>query len=195
MNIKDREKIKVSARYVVLLLCIVAVVSFLILFFIGEKSMFQKLTITFRIISGCLFLFLFFGLYKGIGIKEENLDVGGFAKKKMSLSKADFWDFADTVVDFDCLEGDGIFITILAIIAWLLMSILLGILLTFVWGALISLFVMIYWLFYRALKKVFDKGEYCNGDLARSLIVALIYTVLYTGWGYLIVACFSKNLV
>lgn len=40
MYIKDKEKVKVSARYVVLLLWMVALISFLILFLITENQMF-----------------------------------------------------------------------------------------------------------------------------------------------------------
>jgi hypothetical protein len=44
----------------------------------------------------------------------------------------------------------------------------------------------LYWMFYRALKLVFDKTSVCRGQWMPSLGYALLYTVLYTGWLFLL---------
>ena len=176
-----------SARTLTLLsVTTVLVVSILFLIF-GHKSFFTELERSVGVISLCLLLFLSIGLYKGVRLKNEPIVTGKWKPLKGSntidlLSSAPDlplpWEFAT----------EGLGGIILAIIAWIAFTIvafvLLYLLANVLWGLIFVLAIVVYWIFYRALRQVFIKSRRCKGKVVLSAGYGLLFTILYTGWIY-----------
>lgn len=82
--------------------------------------------------------------------------------------------------------GDGIGGTLLSILLWIAMAIAVIVLLivfeAIFWLSLFIIFASLYWIFIRALKVAYYKARRTGGDFPASLVNALTYTTLYTGW-------------
>lgn len=91
---------------------------------------------------------------------------------------------------FDDLEfpdtGDDLIGIIISIVLWILVSVVLLTVLFFlanvIWAVLLVLGLIIYWVFYRALRQAFIKSRICKGNILKSIGYGFVYTVLYTGW-------------
>ncbi|MCX7709846.1 MAG: DUF2244 domain-containing protein [Clostridia bacterium] len=189
---RKREKyIKIDSRFLSIITGIVIGLIFIIVFLVGHKSALIELQITLSVISGILFIFLFLGLYKGIKIKAKHITFGSWkflSKDSLTdLSGIDVPDigFPDMVDGIDDIAG-----VIMAILLWIVVAIVLVAFLFFVanilWGVIFFLLVALYWIFYRAYRQVFIKSRKCIGNLRFSLLYSLYYTILYTGWIFII---------
>ncbi|KAF0143971.1 MAG: hypothetical protein FD156_2245 [Nitrospirae bacterium] len=157
----------------------VVIVISLTVFFVSKRSIYEELETMASIIALILFVFLSYGLYKGATIIGKPL----FPELKfVDLSLAD----APTIDVPDIDIGDGIGGIIVSIILWIVLTVVIFLLLAFVfttlWSVLLLLVFALYWIFYRALKIVFLKARLCKGNLGLSIKYSLMYTVLYTGW-------------
>lgn len=145
------------------------------------------------IIALILFLFLFWGLYKGVKLKEDV----GYITDKISTWEFNFFGVSDNSTgdwdfDFVDIDGDSVFGSIISflvgIIAWIFISFFFGLILYLIgivlWSALLFLFAILYWVFYRAMKLVFKRSKECKGNLLKSFLYASIYTMFYTSWIY-----------
>ena len=147
-------------------------------FIISNQSIYDELEITLILIAVVLFLFLCHALNSGATIVGRPL----FPKLK-------FVDPAGIEgLPVDALDLGG---TIGSILAWFVLTVLFAFLFAFVatalWSALVLLVFALYWLFYRALRTVLVHAKKCKGNLSLSISYSLLYTVLYTGWCFVIV--------
>lgn len=131
------------------------------------------------IIETALFLFMTYGLYKGVGLKDNFPKVTGFKPGKILSS--------GTVPDLPGIDvGDGIGGVIVSIVLWVGITILVFILLivleTVLWFSFFILLAMLYWVFFRALKFVFSKSKDTKGKIGVSALYSLAYSALYLGW-------------
>lgn len=145
-----------------------------------NRSLTSNLYLSLGIIATVLFLFMTYGLYKGIGL------VDNFPKFR-SFRTGDLTTSASPNLDFPSVEvGDGLGGMILSILLWIGMSILFIVLLIVLevvfWFSLFIILAMLYWIFFRALKFVFSKSKDTKGDIGIAAIYALTYTLLYIGW-------------
>jgi len=134
--------------------------------------------ISLGIISSSLFVFIFYGLFKGVGLIDnypKNIKTEPIISKSYIIPEVP-----------DINIGEGIVGMILSILLWIVMSILFVVLLFFLEAiVLFSLFAMLgmlYWVFFRALKFIFKKSKETRNNLVKSFIYAVGYTILYTGW-------------
>lgn len=187
-----------SVRAIVLISVPVAVITLLLVFFVSSGSFVRELEITLAIIAAGLFLFFAIGLYHGVRLEEPIIE-----NPEKALGSADFdvgsavglatvLPTPDLKLDVPNLGdgGDDLVGCLVSIVLWIGIAILLAILfwvlvqvLAFV---LPWVLLALYWLFYSALKFVFDKGSETRGRILPSLGYALLYTVLYTGWLFLL---------
>ena len=140
----------------------------------------SNLFLSLGIISIVLFLFLTITLFKGTKLindypKFKSYEIGTIMQSP---------ELPD--IGLDVGEGPGGII--LSIILWVAMAVLLVLLVIFfeaiVWMSVFVLFAAIYWVFIRALRLVYYKGRKAQGDFKASIFIALIYTLLYSGWLY-----------
>ena len=64
----------------------------------------------------------------------------------------------------------------------ILIIVLLIVLEAVFWFSLFIILAMLYWIFFRALKFVFNKSKDTKGDIGISAVYSLTYTLLYVGW-------------
>ncbi len=135
-----------------------------------------------------LFIFLAVGLYKGVRLeKPGQVNVAS----PSAASPADVHpptDLPKIHVDLPNVSdaGDDLIGCLLTIVFWVVMSVVALLLVWIIEQLLIltlpSVAVLLYWLFYRALRVVFARSRVCRGRVWRSLGYSLLYTVLYVGW-------------
>lgn len=140
----------------------------------------SNLYLSLGIIATALFLFMTYGLYSGIGL------IDNFPKFR-NFKSGDFIANSGTGPTMELPSvGDGIGGLILSILLWIGMSILFVILLIVLeavfWFSLFIILAMLYWIFFRALKFVFNKSKDTKGDIGISAVYSLTYTLLYVGW-------------
>lgn len=145
-----------------------------------NRTVTSNLYISLSIIGTALFLFMTYGLYKGIGLTDN------FPKFK-AFKTGDFIARSATTSDLPDMEvGDGIGGLIMSILLWIGMTILMFVLLVLLealfWISIFIILAMLYWVFFRALKLVFSKSSETKGDIGISAVYSLGYTVMYLGW-------------
>jgi len=158
-------------------------VTILIVYLTGEnyeRTITSNSYLSLTIIGTALFLFMTYGLYKGIGLVD---DFPEFKKFKTGSIIKD----SGTIPDLPSLDIDddigGIFVSI---ILWILMTILLFLLLILLeavlWASIFIILAMLYWVFFRSLRLVFSKASKTKGNLGISAVYSISYTLLYIGW-------------
>lgn len=167
----------------------VVVITALLVFWLSSRSIFVELQITLSLIALGLFLFLTVGLYQGVRLekpgKAEMPEPGGLNLDGAFVATGDL-----PKVDIDVPNlpdaGDDIVGCLMSILFWLFASVVVVVLLwliqQFIILTLPALVVLLYWIFYRALRIVFSKSRVCRKKLGLSLGYSFLYTFLYTGW-------------
>lgn len=145
-----------------------------------NRTVTSNLYVSLSIIGTALFLFMTYGLYYGIGLKDN------FPKFR-EFKTGEFIANSGTAPDLPSLEaGDGIGGLIISILLWIGMTILIFVLLilleAFFWVSIFIILATLYWLFFRALRLVFSISTKTKGDIGISAMYSLTYTVLYLGW-------------
>lgn len=145
-----------------------------------NRTITSNLYLSLGIIGICLFVFMSYGLYKGVGL------VDNFPKYK-DFKSGDIISSSGELPDMPSVDiGEGFGGILLSIILWIAMSIFFLIVLTLLeaifWFSLFVILTMLYWVFFRALKFVFSKSTETKGNIGQSMIYSLGYTILFTGW-------------
>lgn len=183
MQLKPKQEyLKGKSVFIVSLLAIGLTV--LIVYFSGinfNRALTTNLYTSLAIIGTALFLFLTYGLYKGVDVvddfpKYRNFKSGEFYSGELPLDVG--------IPDADV--GDGCEGVVVAILTWIAITIVLFLFLILLevvfWVSLFVIIMMLYWLFFRALKLVFSKSKDTQGDFGISALYAFGYTALYIGW-------------
>ena len=177
------EKTYLKGKSVFIVSLLVIGITILTVYLTGENynlTITGNLYLSLSIIGTTLFLFMTYGLYYGIGLKDN------FPKFR-EFKTGDLIAQSGTTPDLPSMEvGDGIGGLIMSILLWIGMTILIFILLTlleaFFWISIFIILAMLYWIFFRALRLVFSKSKDTKGDIGISAIFSLTYSVLYLGW-------------
>lgn len=151
-----------------------------------HRSIYDNSLLSTTILSGCIFLFLTVGLYKGVKLKDN---LGNLTDKLKSSKIPDFSQVNTGTYFIDV--GEGIGGIIISIILWLVVTILISLFLwifgAVLWTGIIVFIAMFYWIFFRAVRLVFKNTNKCKGNLATSIAYGLFYTILYNCWIYAII--------
>jgi len=160
-------------------------ITILTVYLTGEnynRTVTSNLYLSLSIIGTSLFIFMTYGLYKGVGITNDFPKFQKFESGSIIPGTGDLPDIDIPSVDV----GDGIGGLIVSILLWIGMAILFFILLILLeavfWISIFIILAMLYWVFFRALKFVFSKSKATKGDVGISAIYSMSYTVLYLGW-------------
>jgi hypothetical protein len=151
----------------------------------NHRSFYLNTLVSTTILSIIFFGVISFGLYNGWKLK----DTLGDLTKKIEMGKLpDTSGFDGVPLDFlddGCAESIGV------ILLWVLVAFLGSFLLWLaggaLWATILVLAAILYWIIFRAFRLIFKNSPKCRGSLARSIITAFSYTVLYNFWIYLIV--------
>ena len=168
---------------------LVAVLTILGVWFFGlgkHRSIYDNSLVSTTILSVCLFLFLFIGLFKGVKLKD---DIGKLTDR-LTPSKIPDFSTATSGVDFISV-GEGIGGIIISFVLWIIVSILIALFLwlfgAVLWTSIIVLIAVLYWIFFRAIRLVFKQSNKCKGNFKASIAYALFYTMLYNFWIYILI--------
>lgn len=179
-------KTYLQGKSVFMISLMVIVVTALTVYFSGvhyNRSITTNFYISLGIIAVALFVFLSYGLYKGIEMEDDYPYLKGFDFKKSIKEKLATGNFVSGAGD---VSGDGISGIIFSIVLWIVFSIVLSFLLivlqTVVWFSILLMLAMLYWVFFRAMRLVFSKGTETIRNLQKSIIYAFGYTIFYVGW-------------
>jgi len=166
-------------------------VTAVLVFILGHRSFLAEAELTAGIIAITLFLFLTYGLYRGIRVRKEAVTLpsgGDFPLSDAADAVLNVGWVDPTALGFDIDSGClGVVVGVLVAILVMVLLVVLGwLLLPVVWGVLAVLILAVFWVFNRALRQVFARSRRCRGDRAASLGYAFLYTVLYTGWLFIV---------
>lgn len=145
-----------------------------------NRTVTSNLYLSLTVIGTALFLFMTYGLYKGIGLTDNFPKFREFKTSELLTNSGNDVDLPSVDI------GDGIGGVIMSILLWIAMTIILFFLLILLeavfWISIFIILTMLYWIFFRALKFVFSKSKDTQGDIGISTIYSLAYTALYLGW-------------
>ncbi len=178
----------------------------LLVFWRSTSPFIVEFQITLYSVAAVLFGFLTAALYKGVRVQRSPADRPVWRSlrnrfKQPKISADDVGDAVSTVADVassadifdlpDLSGGDDLLGCLFSIVLWVIVAVLIIILLPIViellWAVLFILIAVLYWIFYRALRVVFIQSRECRGNWLRSVGYAGFYTLLYTGWLFVVV--------
>ncbi|UJH68622.1 hypothetical protein [Allomuricauda sp. SCSIO 65647] len=182
------QKTYLKGKSVFIVSIVVVLLTIATVYFTGinyHRSIENNLYISLIIIGTALFLFMTYGLYKGVEL------IDNFIKFK-DFEPGSTFHHSNIGFDMPSIDtGDGLSGLILSILAWIAISILFVILMIVLeavfWVSLFVILAMLYWVFFRALRLVFSKSNKTKGDLGMSGVYAMGYSILYIGWMFGIV--------
>ena len=152
-----------------------------------NRTITSNLYLSLAIIGFALFLFITYGLYKGIGLIDNFPKFRNFKTGEFIPNSGEFPDMEMPSIATD----DGISGLIISILLWIVMSILFLVLLILLeavfWVSIFIISAMLYWVFFRALRLVFSKSAKTESDIGISAVYSIAYTALYLGWMFVIV--------
>ncbi len=147
-----------------------------------NRTVTSNLYLSLTIIGTALFLFITYGLYKGIGLTDDFPKFRNFKTGEYIPTSGEIPDLSVPSIE----TNDGISGFILSILLWIVMSFLFFILLILLeaifWISIFIIIAMLYWIFFRALKFVFSKSTKTKDDIGISTVYSIAYTALYIGW-------------
>ena len=179
-----RKKNYLKGKTVFIVSILVITVTFLTVWLTGinyNREITSNLYLSLSIIGGILFIFMTYGLYNGVGLEDD------FPKYK-GYKTGDLFSYntRPSIETPDADVGEGLAGLIMSIVLWIVMTIAIIVLMLLLeaifWFSLFIIIMMLYWIFFRALKLVFIKSENTVGDLFSSISYSIIYTTLYLGW-------------
>lgn len=169
---------------------LVAALTLISVYFWGlgqHRTFFENSMISITILSVVFFLFISIGLYRGVNVVHET-DV---QEKASPAGKLDLFhnsaDLASGIEapDFDADDLWGILVSILLWIGWaILVAVAVWFFSEVILVAISSFVAMLYWIFFRALRLIFNNSNQCRGNIWESARNGAFYTVLYNFWIY-----------
>jgi hypothetical protein len=158
--------------------------------FIGLRqdwSLFKESLVVLSILSVSFLGFLTVGLFNGVKLRDN------LGQLTRHIKRFPFPKF-DSGLDVPSGGGGhgehagGCGDTLEGVFSWLLIAlvaiVLLWVFAAVVWVVLLVFAAMLYWVFFRALRFVFRHSAECRGQLGKSLLYGVVYTVVYNSWIY-----------
>ncbi len=179
------KKTYLKGKSVFIVSLLVIGITILTVYLTGEnynRTVTSNLYLSLSIIGTALFVFMTYGLYKGIRLKDNFPKFQNFKTGEIIPSSGEFPDWEMPSIETD----DGISGLIISVLLWIVMTILFFFLLILLeavfWVSIFIILTMLYWVFFRALKFVFTKYRETKGNIGISALYSLSYTTLYLGW-------------
>lgn len=181
-----------SAGSITAVAIVMTAATIILVAFIGKGSLISRAEITAGSLAGLIFLFLTYALYTGGRVRKNE-------SPPIALERVGFGDVAQNAdaswmpdIGFDGGGDDGCLGVIIGIVLTLLVGLLLILLVWILANLLIPVLLLVligvWWVMRLALRLAFAKSRTCRGNLSNSLGYAFLYTLLYTGWLFLVLA-------
>lgn len=175
----------ISIRDTFFISLIVLVTTLLSVWIVGlgyQNSVLENSLWSTTLLSIIFFLFISVGLYRGFKIKN---DIGKLSDE-FSLDNVSLPEVHMDMPFFFLGEGiEGCLLTLgLFLFMAMFLSFLIWILGPTLWVTFVVFISMLYWLFFRALRLVFKRSKECRGKFIKSILFAMLHTILYNCWIY-----------
>lgn len=181
----------INSKTIFISTCIVVFTMILLVYISGihnHRSFYLNSLISTSILSVIFLLFIFAGLYNGWKLKDT---LGNL------LDKINLWKIPASPtmnvseLDADIIGGDGIEGCLISVAVWIIVglfgSLILWLLGAVLWGVVLAVAAILYWIIFRAFRLIFSNSSRCKGNLFKSLSTALLFTFLYNCWIYAII--------
>lgn len=153
-----------------------------------HRTFFENSMISITVLSTAFFLFVTIGLYRGVNVVHEPHDEKVSPETKVDSLRTT----ADLATGFETpdisIDGDDLGSILMSILLWIGWAILVAMAVWFfsevILVAISSFAAMLYWIFFRALRLIFNNSNQCRGNIWESLRNGAFYTVLYNFWIY-----------
>lgn len=149
-----------------------------------HRTLFVNSLLSVSILSAAFLVFIVYGLYQGIKLKDN---IGKITDKFSFKGLRDFQKMslrrgvgADSPVGCTGDLGELLLWLLAAVVAIILIWILGNVL----WFLILVFIAMLYWIFFRALRFIFKKSYRCKGNFGKSFLYGLYHTILYNFWIY-----------
>ncbi|NOS93621.1 MAG: hypothetical protein HOP30_17010 [Cyclobacteriaceae bacterium] len=170
---------------------LVAALTLISVYFWGlgqHRTFFENSMISITILSLAFFLFISIGLYRGVNVVHEPHD----EKVSPQTNVDSLHTTADLASSFDApdigIDGDDLGSILVSILLWIGWAIVVAVAVWFfsevIVVAVSSFAAMLYWIFFRALRLIFNNSNQCRGNIWESVRNGVFYTVLYNFWIY-----------
>lgn len=199
---KKRQLINSGTVFVASLL-VIAMLS-LIVYLTGlreHRSLYLNSLLSTTIISTMFLVFITTGLYNGWKLKDTiGKLTNGFSwpKWKNPLKKSGIkkneenpgsvWSGVEGLLE---LSGEGVETILAVVLLWVVVGIVAAFLLwllgPLLWGGLVGLAAVLYWVVFRAYRLIFFYSATCKGLFWKSVGIAILFTFLYNCWIYAII--------
>lgn len=202
-------KIPLIPKYLLLDAKSIAILSTIVVFLVAvivlaglHRSLLTEFMIVLGILALSLFLFLFWGLYRGVRLDKKHpvykkekrdgdvsIDIpngNGGSDKSADCGGGDAGGAAPDAtpgidIGFDLGEFTFILLAGIAVIAAIVFIVM------FLPDIIFVIFLGFYWLFYMAYRLVFRYSRRTKGDISKSLLYSIGYTIIYTGWFFILI--------
>lgn len=166
-----------------------------------HRSLYLNSLLSTTIISIVFMVFITTGLYRGWKLKDtigKLTDGLSWPKWKQSLKKSDVkntegntgngWNLLETLSYLPEESGEG---CVGGLLLWIIVGIAAAFLLWWlgplIWGGLVGLAAVLYWVVFRAYRLIFFYSATCKGLFWKSVGIALFFTFLYNCWIYALI--------
>ncbi len=174
-----------KASSIIFISIITIILTIVIVLSIGQNAFIDELLFSISLLSLFLFIFLFYGFYRGIYIKSDinykiNINRGSNYIKKGFRYIYESFGF-DFPVDLDIPIINIIFAVIGFILFIIFLIALLIGLSIFVYGTLITIPCIIYYIFFKAYKNALKHSKATANSITKSILYSFFYMILYNG--------------
>lgn len=166
----------------------------LLVYFTGlpsHRSLYANALLSTTIVSVVFLSFITTGLYNGWKLKEN---IGSFRDHFRRLERPPIASFNSGAFADDSYFDNpetGLAGCLPSIFWWLVVGVFGAFFIWFfgaiVWGSLLALAAILYWLIFRAYRLIFKNSAACKGRFFKSLGVAIVFTFLYNCFIYAII--------
>ncbi len=131
------------------------------------------------------FVFITSGLYNGWKLKDT---LGKFNLRRKIPRPPDTGGFDAGGFDLADAGAEGIGGILVAIFLWICIAVIGSMVLfyagTIIWLTIVSIAAILYWIIFRAFRLIFKNSTECSGNITKSILIAVLYTLLYNFWIY-----------
>ncbi len=153
-----------------------------------HRSLYFNAILSTSILSFIFFLFITIGLYRGWKLKDN---VGNLLDRFDRLPEPSTVLADNPGLDPGAVDADGIEGCLFSIISWIIIGVFGTIILwsigAVLWGMLLAIAGLLYWIIFRAYRLIFKNASSCRNDLFKSLKIGILYSFLYSCWIYAII--------
>lgn len=181
----------INSKTIFVATLIVVPTSILIVYLSGineHRSLYLNSLLSTSILSLVFLTFISTGLYNGWKLKDS---LGNMLHKFHLWKKPKSTTLDVSEIEFDIFGGEGIEGCLISIVIWIVValfgSLIFWALGAFIWGPIVLLAAILYWIIFRAFRLIFRNSAKCKGQLLKSIGVALLFTILYNCWIYAII--------